>query len=179
MEGKSFVASNLALSIASGLDQYVLLVDADLRKPVQQQIFKMNYKLGLADYLVNEKHQLIDLIQKTPVQKLSLLPAGSGYENPSELLSSELMTLFLQEVKHRYDDRYIIIDAPPAYISEPLALAEKVDYVLLVVKAGKTDRKLVQETAKNIGMHKIIGVFLNHCDIKKTAYYGYDHYYKK
>lgn len=181
LEGKSFVASNLALSIASGLDKYVLLVDADLRKPVQQQIFKINSELGLADYLVNEKHQLIDLIQKTPVQKLSLLPAGSGYENSSELLSSELMTLFVQEVKYRYDDRYIIIDAPPAYISEPLALAEKVDCVLLVVRAGKTDRKLVQETAKNIGMHKIIGVFLNHCDMKKTAYYGYGYgyYYEK
>jgi capsular exopolysaccharide synthesis family protein len=181
LEGKSFVASNLALSIASGLDRYVLLVDADLRKPVQQKIFKINSGLGLADYLVNEKHQLIDLIQKTPVEKLSLLPAGSGYENCSELLSSELMTLFVQKVKYRYDDRYIIIDAPPAYMSEPLALAEKVDYVLLVVRAGKTDRKLVQQTAKNIGMHKIIGVFLNYCDIKKTAYYDYryGYYYEK
>ena len=177
LEGKSFVASNLALSIASGLDKYVLLVDADLRKPVQQDIFKINSELGLADYLANEKHQLIDLIQKTPVKKLSLLPAGSGYENSSELLSSDLMSLFIQEVKYRYDDRYIIIDAPPAYISEPLALAEKVDYVVLVVKAGKTDRKLVQETAKNIGMDKIIGVVLNHCSIKKKAYYGY--YYGK
>jgi exopolysaccharide/PEP-CTERM locus tyrosine autokinase len=179
LEGKSFVASNLALSIASGLDKYVLLVDADLRKPVQQHIFKINSELGLADYLVNEKHQLIDLIQKTPVQKLSLLPAGSGYENSSELLSSELMTLFVQEVKYRYDDRYIIIDSPPAYISEPLALAEKVDYVVLVVKAGKTDKKLVQETVKNIGMHKILGVVLNHCDIKKKAYYGYGYYCEK
>jgi len=181
LEGKSFVASNLALSIASGLDKYVLLVDADLRKPVQREIFKINSELGLTDYLINEKYQLIDLIQKTPVQKLSLLPAGSGYENSSELLSSELMTLFMQEVKYRYDDRYIIIDAPPAYISEPLALAEKVDYVLLVVRAGKTDTKLVQETAKSIGRHKIIGVVLNHCDIKKTAYYDYDYgyYYEK
>jgi capsular exopolysaccharide synthesis family protein len=179
LEGKSFVASNLALSIASGLDKYVLLVDADLRKPVQQEIFKINSGLGLADYLVNEKYQLIDLIQKTPVPKLTLLLAGSDYENSSELLSSELMTLFVQEVKYRYDDRYIIIDAPPAHISESLALAEKVDYVILVVRAGKTDRKLVQETAKNIGMHKIIGVFLNYCDIKKTAYYGYGYYYQK
>ena len=179
LEGKSFVASNLALSIASGLDRYVLLVDADLRKPVQQEIFKINSELGLTDYLVDEKHRLIDLIQKTPVRKLSLLPAGSSYENSSELLSSELMTLFVQEVKYRYDDRYIIIDSPPAYISEPLALAEKVDYVVLVVRAGKTDKKLVQETAKNIGMHKIIGVVLNHCDIKKTAYYSYGYYYEK
>ncbi|MFX0142405.1 MAG: hypothetical protein ACFFDN_52680, partial [Candidatus Hodarchaeota archaeon] len=68
-EGKSFVASNLAVSIASGLDQHVLLVDADNKKPSLNEIYNIDSKLGLSDYLVNEKHNLGDLIQKTSVPK--------------------------------------------------------------------------------------------------------------
>ena len=83
------------------------------------------------------------------------------------------MTLFVQEVKYRYDDRYIIIDSPPAQISETLALANIVDGVLLVVRAGHTAKKLVKKTVAVLGRDKILGVVLNQCDVTPKEYYKY------
>ena len=172
-EGKSFVASNLAVSIASGLDQHVLLVGADTKKPSLDEIFNIDSELGLSDYLVNEKHNLSDLIHKTKVPKLSYLSSGSSYERSSELLASEVMKMFVLEMKCRYDDRYIIFDAPPAQMSETLGLADKVDGIILVVRAGKTDKKLIRETAKITGMKKNLGVVLNQFNLKALPYYKY------
>ena len=176
-EGKSFVSSNLAASIATGLDQHVLLVDADLKKPTLDELLKIKSKLGLSDFLVNEKHQLSDLIQKTKVPKLSFLPSGTLYERSSELLASEVMKMFVMDVKYRYDDRYIIFDSPPAQISETLGLADKVDGIILVVKAGKTNKKLVSKTAKILSMKKNMGIVLNYCSFKSTPYYKYYKYF--
>ena len=161
-EGKSFIAANLAVSVAQGLDQYVLLVDADLRKPSLAEIFSIKRGEGLSDFLTNDRHELSSLIQKTEIPKLSFLPAGSAYEKSSELLSSELMKAFVQEVKYRYDDRYVFFDSPPAIVSETLALADAVDGIILVVWAEKTDRKVVERTVELLGRKKTLGVILNY-----------------
>ena len=143
LEGKSYVSSNLAVSIARGLDEYVLLVDTDLNNPSLHKIFRIQSEVGLTDFLVNVKYDLSDIIKKTQIPKLSMLPAGIRYERSSELLASELMSLLIQELKYRYTDRYIIFDSSPIIISQSLAIADKVDAVLIVVKSGKTNRKLV------------------------------------
>jgi|GEM_PF-1075222 len=173
LEGKSFVASNLAVSIARDFDKHVLLVDADVKRPTLHEIFKTESKIGLTDYLMNGHHPLVDLIQSEILTKLSFIPAGSFHDDSSELLASQKMKHLMKEVKDRYDDRYIIFDSPPAQISETLALANFVDGVLLVVKAGDTAKKLVKKTVAVLGRDKILGVVLNQCDVTPNAYYQY------
>jgi capsular exopolysaccharide synthesis family protein len=172
-EGKSFIASNLAVSIAQGFEKHVILVDADLKHPSLQKIFNLKSKEGLSDFIINEKLELSNLIHKTMVSKLSVLTAGTCYENSSEILSSELMRLFIQELKYRYSDRYVIIDSPPAKISETLALVNQVDGVILVVKTGKTDINLVKNICENIGREKIIGIVMNYYKQNIKNYYSY------
>ena len=173
LEGKSFVASNLAVSVARDFDKYVLLVDADVKRPTLHEIFKAKSKVGLTEYLMNGHHKLDELIQSEILTKLSFLPAGSFHDNSSELLASQKMKQLMNEVKYRYDDRYIIIDSPPAQISETLALANIVDGVLLVVRAGYTAKKLVKKTVQVLGKDKILGVVLNQCNVTPKAYYQY------
>ena len=173
LEGKSFVAANLAVSVALDFDKHVLLVDADVKRPTLHEIFKTEPKLGLTDYLMNGHHNLVDLIQTEILTKLSFIPAGSFQKNSSELLASQKMKQLMKEVKDRYDDRYIIFDSPPAQISETLALANFVDGVLLVVKSGETAKKLVKKTVAVLGRDKILGVVLNQCDVTPKAYYQY------
>ena len=173
LEGKSFVAANLAVSVALDFDKHVLLVDADVKRPTLHEIFKTEPKLGLTDYLMNGHHHLVDLIQSEILSKLSFIPAGSLQKNSSELLASQKMKQLMKEVKDRYDDRYIIFDSPPAQISETLALANFVDGVLLVVKAGDTAKKMVKKTVAVLGRDKILGVILNQCDETPKAYYQY------
>ncbi len=172
-EGKSFVASNLAASIAQGFDKHVLLIDADLRRPTLHEVFGIKTEKGLSDYLLDEHLILSNLIHKSNKTKLSILPAGTSFENSSELLASEIMGLFIQEVKYRYDDRYVIFDSPPTQISESLALAEKMDGIIVVVKAGETGKKLVAKTVEALGKDKVLGVILNYCDFLPKSYYQY------
>jgi protein-tyrosine kinase len=173
LEGKSFVASNLAVSMARGLDEHVLLVDADLTSPSLQDIFQIKSSKGLSDFLVCGDYELSSFIKKTKVPKLSLLPAGSFFERSSELLASELMRLFIQEAKYRYDDRFIIFDSSPLIVSQSLALCDKVDGVIIVVKASKTDRKLVEKTVEMIGRQKVVGIIMNYCNVSSWKYAGY------
>ena len=173
MEGKSFVASNIAVSLSYGLDQNVLLVDADLRKPSLQKIFKINRDKGLSDLLCSNNNQSKNFIQKTKIPNLSILPAGKCREPATKLISSELLKLWVKDMKAQHTDLYMIFDAPPAHLSEALILANIVDGIILVVKAGKTDKKLVKKTAKLLGRQKILGVVLNHCQVETRQYYKY------
>ena len=173
MEGKSFVASNIAVSLSYGLDQRVLLVDADLRRPSLQKIFKIRMDSGLSDLLRNQNNRSRDLIQRTKIPNLSLLPAGKCNEPATKLISSDLLNTWVREMKTQHDDLYMIFDAPPAHLSEALVLSNIVDGIILVVKAGKTDKKLVKKTVDILGREKILGVVLNHCQVETKQYYKY------
>jgi len=174
-EGKSFVASNLAISIAQNIDEHVLLMDCDLRAPKIHSIFKLPPGLpGLTEYLSKAK-PLSSLLVKTFISKLTILPAGAIPKNPSELLSSEQMRRLIHEVRLRYSDRYIIIDTPPPYItSEANALVRQVDGVIMVIRHGKTRKKDVQDIINIYGKDKILGVVQNFAE--KRAGYGYGYY---
>jgi exopolysaccharide/PEP-CTERM locus tyrosine autokinase len=173
LEGKSFVASNLAVSIAQGMDNHVLLVDADIRKPNIDKFFNLKSKDGLSDFLFAER-ALDELIQPTGIPKLSVLTSGPPHNNPSELLASNRMKDFVQEVKDRYEDRYTIIDSAPVLpISDSVALAEQVDCIILVIKAGLTEKKLVRDTIEILGRKKILGVVFNCCQTQPKAYHEY------
>ncbi len=175
-EGKTFIAANLAISIALGINEHVLLVDCDLRRPSLHKTLGYGPCLGLCEHLVG-KESLEDLIMKTRIPKLSLLPAGPVPPNPSELLSSKMMRSFLDEVRNRYDDRYIIIDATPSQVTaEANVLAQYVDGIVFVVMAGKSPKDTVKRSMENLGKKNILGVVFNGYD---KSYRGYNKYYKK
>jgi len=174
-EGKSFVAANLAVSIAQSIDEYVLLMDCDLRSPTIHTSFGYSGKeQGLSDYLT-KKIPLSSILKKSSVNKLTILTAGQIPPNPSELLSSDQMRRLLHEVKLRYNDRYIIIDTSPPYItSETNAIARFVDGIILVVHQGKTRIKEVADILDIYGREKVLGVVTNFS--KKTIGYGYGYH---
>lgn len=174
-EGKSFVAANLAVSIAQSIDEHVLLIDCDLRAPTIHTFFGLKKKeQGLSEYLTN-KIPLSSVLKKASVNKLTILTAGQIPSNPSELLSSDQMRRLLHEVKLRYNDRYIIIDTSPPYItSETNAIARFVDGIILVVRQGKTRTKEIVDILDIYGREKVLGVVTNFSR-KKIGYgYGYN-----
>lgn len=174
-EGKSLIAANLAISVAQGIREHVLLVDCDIRIPGQHLLFRVSGEKGLSDYLARNV-PLNDLLAKTAIDKLTLLPGGIPPENPAELLSSEKMGHFIDEVKNRYDDRFIIFDATPAEITaEVSVLAKRVDGILLVVKRGHTERDLIKRVVEGLDRNKIVGVVFNE-DAAISSRYGYKGY---
>jgi len=181
-EGKSFVASNLAISISQNINEHVLLVDCDIRKPTLHKNFGFNVTPGLSAYL-SDNIPLPTLFLKTNINKLTILPAGNPPENPVELLSSIKMSKLLEEIKERYQDRYVILDTPPPPLtSETKIIGNQVDGAIIVVKYGSTPRKLVSDLVNMFGKEKIIGVVFNMCSRKSTytgyyKYAKYNHYY--
>ena len=176
-EGKSFVAANLAVSIAQGINEHVLLMDCDMRMPSIHRSFGFGNVQGLSDYLANGA-SLSSSLLKTNVEKLTILPGGKPQHNAAELLSSEKMSQLLAEVKTRYPDRYIIIDsAPPQLTAETNAIARQVDGVIFVIKFGSTRHELVEDTLKKLDKKKILGVIINKFDIQSMKY-GYGRYGK-
>ena len=150
-EGKTFVAANLAVSIALGIDEYVLLVDCDLRRPQLHEMLGYTNSEGLHEYLTRKK-QLPDLIIRTKIDKLSMLTAGNVPQNPTELMSSAMMEEFLEEVKGRYQDRFIVIDSAPSQTTaESNVLAKYVDGIIFVVMAQKSPREIIQKSIEDLG----------------------------
>lgn len=175
-EGKSFMAANLAVTIAQNVDEHVLLVDCDLRKPSICTRFGYGGVKGLSDYLANGI-ELAPLLLKTGVHKLSLLPAGTPPPNPSELISSARMAALLEELKARYEDRYIILDSPPPTMAaETLAIAQWVDGILVVVKYG-TPLDLVEELLAHLDREKLVGAVINKFNLREFRRYAYRNYY--
>ncbi|TKB12075.1 polysaccharide biosynthesis tyrosine autokinase [Desulforhopalus sp. IMCC35007] len=180
-EGKSFITANLGISLAQGLDQHSLLVDCDLRKPTLSRLLGLNQMYGLVDYL-KEDMDLPELITKTSMNKLSILPSGRPPLNPSELLSSSRMKDLVTELSRRYDDRIIIFDSPPVMVAaESGVLAGLVDTIILVVREGLAQKTEIQKTIDAIGKDKILGLvyndqtehFLN--KVYSTSYGYYQH----
>jgi exopolysaccharide/PEP-CTERM locus tyrosine autokinase len=172
-DGKSFVSSNLAISIAQGVEEYVLLIDGDVRRPTIHSNFGFGQVVGLSEHLATGV-DIAKILLKSPVPKLTIFPAGQPPRNPTELLSSKKMQTLLGEVASRYDDRFILIDSPPpSMAAETTAIVNFVDGVILVVRAGKTPKKAVAETIEQIGKEKIVGIVLNYSDQALKRYYGY------
>ena len=177
-DGKTMVAANLAISIAEGVNEHVVLVDCDLRKPSVDKILGLRERIGIHEYL--EDGTSVGLyLRKTGVSKLSLLPAGKSCRNPSPILSSNKMYSLIEELKSRYDDRYIIIDATPAqFAAETTFLASMVDAVILVVRSGKTSKETMLEAIENIGREKLLGIVFNATRENTRNYRYYYNYYR-
>lgn len=160
-EGKSFITANLGISLAHGMDQYSLLVDCDMRRPTLAALFGQDASPGLSDYLSGKK-ELPELIQKSPIDKLSILASGKPPSNPAELLSSERMKRLVEELSGRYEDRIIIFDTPPALVaSESAVLARQVDAVIIVVREGASVREGIRRIINVIEPERILGIVYN------------------
>ncbi len=178
-EGKTTTALNLAISIAQGMNETVLMIDTDLRKPGVHNSLGIEVERGLVDYL-REEHSLPELLVKTEVPKLTILPSGEPPENPSELLASERMSLLLREVKARYDNRFVILDTSPVNVfTDTAILAPQVEGVLLVVKDGGTPRDYVHRAIAQLDGSNLLGLILNQFSAPESLkdtyyYYNYD-----
>jgi protein-tyrosine kinase len=160
-EGKGFVAANLAVTLAQGLEQHALLVDCDLRKPSLADRFGLSNEKGVADHL-QDGVELSRLIKPTGIPKLSLIPAGLPPVNPAELLVSEKMNAMMSELMARYSDRFVIFDSPPMLAaSETAVLARQVEAAVLVVRWGGAGRDQIKKIVDLMGRDKIAGVVFN------------------
>lgn len=176
-EGKTTTALNLAISIAQGLNETVLIMDSDLRKPGVHTHLGIEADHGLVDYLRDERN-LSDLLVKTEIPKLTLLPSGVPPENPSDLLASDRMSMLLHEMKTRYENRFIVLDSSPVNIfADAAILAPQTDGVLLVVKDGATPRDFVLRAISQLEQSNILGICLNHISAPDTLMENYYYYY--
>ena len=178
-EGKTLTAVNLAITIAQSVQEKALLVDTDLRRPSVHTLLGLQPEKGLSDYLRDEIG-LEEVLLRTPVDKLTVLPAGAPVPNPSELLGSEKMAALIKEVKSRYPDRFVIFDSPPVlHLADSMLLAKAVDLTLFVVMAGRTPRETVARALASYGPSNILGIVLNNVQALPAEYtYGYKHYSK-
>jgi len=178
-EGKTFTAVNLAMSIALELDKTVLLVDADVAKRSMGNLFGVKAERGLVDYLLGETNSLSDILIRTNVPKLVLLPAGKRHVHSTELLASENMKSLLQELCHRYPDRVVIFDSPPLLAtSEASVLASQMGQLVMVVETARTSREALREALALVDPAMIVGLVLNKSgQAFGTDYYGAYSYY--
>lgn len=175
-EGKSLTSANLAIMMAREYGQTVLLIDSDLRRPSLHEYLGMAPHVGLAECL-EDRIDAGRAIVKTGIQNLSFMSAGKKVENPGELLSSQRMRDFLLELKHRYRDRYIIIDTPPILLfAETQAMSLLVDGVLVVVKEGGVSLKGLTQMFEVLKGSTVLGVVYNDASATSLGEKYYDHY---
>lgn len=161
-DGKTFTAVNLALSIASERDLYVLLIDGDARRMGMSRTLGVTGRKGLVDVLMNPAMTIGDVIVRTDVPNLSIVPAGQTVDAPSEIFASQSMTRLMADIASRYADRFIIFDAPPALASsEAGVLASHVGQVLMVVQANETNRQAVAQAVSLVDTCPNISFILN------------------
>ncbi len=176
-EGKTFCTINLAISIAMEMDRTVLLVDADVARPSVQKALGVEAKQGLMDVLLDRSIDLADVLWKTNIGKLSILPAGTPQRHATELLASETMSALLHEMAQRYHDRIIIFDSPPLLItSEAAVLASRMGQILVVVAAEETTDTALKDALSRVETSNVVGLLLNKGQPLGSNWDGYDGY---
>jgi protein-tyrosine kinase len=150
-EGKTYCAINLAMSIAMELDHTVLLVDADVARPSVLRTLGLPAQRGLMDILLDDKLDLADVMLRTNVDTLSILPAGTSNPRATELLASQTMSTLVNEIANRYPDRIVIFDSPPLLLtSEAHVLATHMGQIVLVVESETTTQHAVKESLRQL-----------------------------
>lgn len=174
-EGKTFVSINLAISLAMELDRTVLLVDADVSRPSVLKRLGLPTSPGLLDILTDPALGVSDVLLRTNIPKLSLLPAGRAQSRATELLASDAMVRLLEELASRYADRILVFDAPPLLPStESRVLATHMGQVVFVVEANHTSQKTVEQALATIEQCPLVMPLLNKIGRSEVgSYYGY------
>jgi len=181
-EGKSTTAANLAIAFAQ-LRKKTLLIDADLRKPVQHNVFGHPRGPGLSEYLIGEVQDVASIIHETKVENLFIITAGGLPPNPSELLGSDRMSQLVDKLEQEWD--MILLDSPPIVaVTDASTISGEIDAIAMVVKAGTTERSAVDralDVMRNVKA-PLIGAILNGASQqslggKYAYYYSYYNYY--
>jgi exopolysaccharide/PEP-CTERM locus tyrosine autokinase len=174
-EGKTQTAINLAISIAMELDHTVLLVEADVIRPSALERMGVPASKGLLDMLMHPETDLSEVLLKTNIPKLTLLPAGTSSSRSTELLASAAMDNLLEELATKYPDRVIIFDTPPLLPStESRVLATSMGQVVMVVEAGKTALNTVKQAYATVEECPVVMSMLNkYTGPKGNRAYGY------
>ncbi|MBD3170672.1 MAG: polysaccharide biosynthesis tyrosine autokinase [candidate division Zixibacteria bacterium] len=174
-EGKSTIASLMALTASDHTDKRVLLVDTDIRRPKIHELFNLNVVGGFIDVL-NNGLALKDSFKSTPLENLKVITAGKRQASPSKFINNDNIKAFSEEAKFYFD--FIIMDcAPIVPVSDVIDLSPEIDGALMVIKAGKTPREVTQRAVdllSNAGVN-ILGVILN--DVGRVLPYYYDYSY--
>jgi len=161
-EGKSFVAVNLAMSLAMEVDCRVLLVDADVLAPSIPQVLRIEPAKGLMDVLTGAGTPLRETLLSTNVERLSLLLAGTPHSNAAEFLASDAMTRLLAELSSRYPDRIVVFDSPPLLATtESRALATHMGQVIVAVEAQRTTHATLESALSTVESCPVVYTLLN------------------
>lgn len=175
-EGKSTIIKNLAYALAM-TGSRIIVIDCDLRNPTVHQMFKISNMNGLTNIIVEDANYQKYVISDKEYDNLDIIPSGPIPPNPSELLGSNKMKSFINNLKEDYD--YVLLDAPPVLlVTDPTVLAPIVDGVILVVQANKTEidvTKRAKEILTNLKAN-ILGVVLNKVKEHNKGYYYYYYY---
>jgi capsular exopolysaccharide synthesis family protein len=175
-EGKSTTVANLGVTFAMA-QQKVLVIDADLRRPILHRLFGLPNTQGLT-HALSDTVEFDQVFNPTKIANLWVVTCGIIPPNPSELLGSQKMKVFLERAKQQFD--MVLLDSPPiSSLADASVLGAIVDGVLFVVKVNMANRDLVakaKDQLETVGA-KIIGVALNDVDVKRDGYYRYYYYY--
>ena len=172
-EGKTTIAISLAISAAAA-GQKVMFIDADLRHPSASNFLGLQKQAGLVDFLLGTSPK--DVVKYVEEAKIWAVGAGSKTQNPTDLLGSERMKIFVQQCKQSFD--LVVLDAPPiGPVIDPLIVAMLADKVVYVVRWHSTAREAVQQSLQRFpGDRKIAGVVFNFVNDKLAQKYGKDAY---
>jgi capsular exopolysaccharide synthesis family protein len=179
-EGKSTVVAFLALTAARHKRRKTLLVDCDLRRPTLHTLFAVPREHGMVEALIEGK-KVKDVIKKTTEPNLDIITAGQAVPRPSDAFETAKIRELLDEARFYYD--LILVDCAPVLpVSDPMMLASEMDGVLLVVKAGSTQREVAKRAANLLQTEKsrFLGVVLNNLSnvlpyYYSDSYYGYEY----
>jgi capsular exopolysaccharide synthesis family protein len=170
-DGKSTVALNLATALAERGKRMVLLIGADLHRPTLTERLGLSERSGLAECL-EEGLKPLSAVRRVEPLGWYLLPAGKARGNPTELLQSGAIAEIKQELSRHFD--WILIDSPPAIpLADVLALKQRSDASLLVVRAGKTPTESVERSVTLLGLKHVLGIVLNGIENFDRAYSKY------
>lgn len=176
-EGKTFTAMNLALSLARELDFEVVLVDGDIPKSHITRIFGLQGKPGLMDVLADEQRSPIEVIVRTDVPNLLVVPVGERHSLAAELFRSQRMEYVLREFAARNPQRLLVFDSSPLLaVSEAQVLASHMGQVAMVIAAGVTPQQAVNLALQGLDDSQYVGLILNMSSLPATENH-YDSYY--
>jgi protein-tyrosine kinase len=168
-EGKTFTATNLAMSIASERGVHVLLIDADVIRPTLFRTLGVPLEKGLTDVLADDRLTLPDVLLRTNIPNLTLMSAGTASVATTELFASPKMTEVMRDLATRYQDRVVILDGSPVLAtSEASVLARHVGQIAFVVEAGQTGRRALEEALNLVSACPNISLILNKMDQTKN-----------
>lgn len=160
--GGSYVSVNLAAAFALDFEKTALLVDCNHTSSYSDKLLPTGVDFGLTDYLVDPGLAVSDIIYATGIPRLRLTPIGNQVSAESEFFTSDRMDEFMHEVKSRYAERYVIVDAPSINGSpDARVLADLCDYTVLVVPYGKVTKAQISAGINSIPSDKFAGLVFN------------------